>query len=226
MIFEPHPDSSHAHDWLLNELRTTLKATFVSEPINMATFGNLGEAIAYLVGYQNDFTDALAFTANAFDPMARISRPSIDILWINLGESPEHDWIAIQEVKTTSRHSLSIANDLNTDYEKLFGSDPRLTFQTRMNAVEIQLRLQRREDALADRIVTVTENAVSPVTSHRVTLVPTLVHESESGDAVVKLLAVRTSLFSLGWQARSILPWSIRLDNLEARIRQLARGEN
>ena len=73
-----------------------------------------------------------AHAANAWDPLSSISRPDIDIVWAYFGELPDGDWVALQEVKTTVTNSLSIADNLIEDYDKLFGENPKLTLRTRL----------------------------------------------------------------------------------------------
>ena len=85
-----------------------------------------------------------------------------------LGADPKEDWASLQEVKTTSGKDLSYADALVPDYEKLFGTNVRLTLQTRLQDIQARLEFGSRRRDLGDRVFRLAGN--SPQTSSRVRL--------------------------------------------------------
>ena len=141
MAWEPDPSANAAHATILGWLMGSVPSAFLTatEPVSNSVKGNLGEFIAYRIGSSFIFTNQIiADTANAADPLSRISRPDIDIVWLYFGKSASDDWAALQEVKTTGQSSLALADDLITDYDKLFGENLRLTLQTRLSVLKKQ----------------------------------------------------------------------------------------
>ena len=185
--------------------------------------GNLGEFIAYHIGRNHVLPQRMeAHAANAWDPLSSISRPDIDIVWAYFGELPDGDWVALQEVKTTVTNSLSIADNLIEDYDKLFGENPKLTLRTRLGGLKNRLDQQGRGH-LAPRLTEI-GGPPTPGGARGVRLVPTLVHDSAL-DSSTKMAAVRQGLIGKGWLPESIRCWSIQLDNINQRLTRLSRGQ-
>ena len=163
--------------------------------------GNLGEFIAYHIGRNHVLPQRMeAHAANAWDPLSSISRPDIDIVWAYFGELPDGDWVALQEVKTTVTNSLSIADNLIEDYDKLFGENPKLTLRTRLGGLKNRLDQQGRGD-LAPRLTEI-GGPPTPGGARGVRLVPTLVHDGAL-DSSTKMAAVRQGLIGKGWLPES-----------------------
>lgn len=217
------PNCQAAHDAILKWLRSHV-GTFLprNKALNTAIMGNLGETIAFVVGVQHDFSGHFCFAANAFDPLNRISRSFVDLVWLAFGKTTAEDVVFVQEVKTTVDSSLSLANELAADYYKLFGNDPALTLHTRLQAIKNELEYTLHRPKLCVRLSALAGK--SPETSAQVRLVPTLVHGAKSGKAQTKMTAVRAVLSSNGWPASSVTAWSIRLSALQRRLSRLAHG--
>ena len=213
-----------AHEWLLERFKNDLKIAFIATVINTAIKGNVGEASTLLIGIENDFKDLMPFAANAWGPTLAISRPEMDIVWVDLDEDTGADRIYLQEVKTTGREGLSIADGLVSDYRKLFWDDVTVTLQTRLQSIECKLRFEHKDVESAKRIGSIIEEIRSPQTAVGVYLVPTIFHGTNQRDAIIKLLAIRTSLESLGWPVAAIQPWTILLENIDSHIDRLAKG--
>ena len=218
------PDDEAAHQVLLAELRDTVNYFLgIDESPSNSIRGNLGEFIAYQVGRNHAHPQRMeAHAANAWDPLSSISRPDIDILWAYFGEPPDGDWVALQEVKTTVMNSLSIADNLIEDYDKLFGQDPKLTLRTRLGGLKNRLDQQGRGD-LAPRLTEI-GGPPTPGLARGVRLLPTIVHDGAL-DSSTKMAAVRQGLIGKGWFPESIKCWSIQLDNINQRLTRLSRGQ-
>lgn len=184
--------------------------------------GNLGEFIAYGIGKHHVAPpQARAFTANAFDPMSNHSRTDIDILWVDLSTNPAQGSVTIQEVKTTGATSLSLADDLIADYEKLFGQNLKLTLRTRLSALKNKMNQQGLGN-LTPRLTNI--GGPSPGQTSGVRLWPTLVHDA-SVNSYAKMAAVQGAIIGLGWPAGVVESWSIELDDLDLRLTRLSRGQ-
>ena len=110
------PDDDTAHRTLLRWLNSALTGRFLtpSESVSNTIRGNLGEFIAYRLGKEFVFTNVeIADAANAWDPLSKISRPDIDIVWLYFGCTEGDDWAALQEVKTTGNASLALADGVD-----------------------------------------------------------------------------------------------------------------
>ena len=95
-------------------------------------------------------------------------------MWLHLGSTQNSDWMALQEVKTTSDASLSLANDLTKDYQKLFAQSGRFTLQTRLNALKNKLE----EFGLGHHASRGSAfGALNARQANGIYLVPTLVHD-------------------------------------------------
>ena len=217
------PDYDQAHQTILDWLRPTVAAFLdPATPLSNRAKGNLGEFITYCIGkHYAHPTTALAYTANAWDPLGNMSRPGPDIKWLNLGQNPNEDWITIQEVKTTGDNSLALASDLITDYNKLFGQDLKLTLRTRLTHLKNRLDQEGRTE-MAPRITEL--GGPSPAQSHGVYLVPTLLHDALA-DSSTRMAAVRRAIIEQGWPAGNVECWSIQLETIDTRLNQISRGQ-
>ena len=186
--------------------------------------GNLGEFITYWVAHNNKvYSKCLKFLANAAEPLSAISQPNLDLTFVLFGELPSDDLIYIQEVKTTTSTSLSYADALVTDHEKLFGEDLALTLQSRIQVISFKFEHEHNRPDYAERVLNISNDA--PSKCARVRLVPTLVHEKNGTKPVTKLVEVRTAIAGKGWPASSIEPWSISLTDLKDRLKRLTWGQ-
>ena len=86
---------------------------------------------------------AAAYPANATRPFRPNSAIDFDIVWLDLADDPKDDAATLQEVKTTSGPSLGYADNLIDDYDKLFGTNPRLTLWTRLQDIKNKLEFER-----------------------------------------------------------------------------------
>ena len=186
--------------------------------------GNLGETICLCVGIWHAYGQCIPFPANAFNPLKRISHPDIDIVWINFGATDKDDLAILQEVKTTSDPSLQITRSLIADYDKLFGTNPSLTLQTRLGAIKTEIEFKLKRLDLSSRVNRLAGQ--SPRTSPKVRLVPSLVQELNDPDPTLKLLAVKQTVCGKGWQADSVSTWAVRLSDLDDRLHRLSEGKN
>jgi len=221
------PDCQAAHDATLCWLQENCP-TFCPTPSAADTIlkGNLGETIAFCVGYWYAFnpTHDRPFAANALNPFGGISKPDIDIVWIHFGETGDDDLAVLQEIKTTGDSSLSLADGLISDYDKLFGTDPRFTLHMRLQDIKNKIEYEHKRPDLCPRIGELAGQ--SPQTSPRVQLCPTLVHERLASDPQTKMLAIRETLCGKGWARRAVLPWTIGLFDLNDRLLRLAMGQH
>ena len=224
LAWEGDPDDDAAHQAILTWLQQAVTAGFLkqTEPLSNRVKGNIGEFIAYRIGKNYVFTNVkIAHAANAWDPLSEISRPDVDIVWLHFGSTEDDDWAAIQEVKTTGEASLRIADDLITDYKKLFGENLRLTLQTRLGALKNKLD-QQGQGHLSSRVTAL--GGPAPNQASGIRLVPTLLHDSAHNSSV-KMVAVRQALIGLGWSTSVVECWSIALGELDKRLIRLALGQ-
>ena len=221
--FEGDPDSNAGHRTVLVWLRRAAQSTFLKagQPFLPAIKGNLGEFIAYRVidAYRYP-SGALVFSANTATPLDHNSSTGVDIVWLYFGNSPNDDWAALQEVKTTGDSSLSLALELEDDYKKLFGENPRLTLQTRLGALKNELE-QQNQGHLAKRVTGL--GGPNAASCRGIELRPTLIHDAQHS-AAQRMEAVRVALVGLGWPAASVTCFTIALDDLDSRLFRLARG--
>ena len=184
--------------------------------------GNLGEFIAHGIGKTYAFANAqISPTANGGDPLSDISGPGLDIVWFHIGSTQNGDWMALQEVKTTSDASLRLADDLPKDYQKLFERNGRFTLQTRLNAFKNKLD----EFGLGHHASRVSAlGAPDARQANGIYLVPTLVHDQANG-ATTKLVAIRQTLLGQGWASTAVDCWSISLGDLDQRLLRLSHGQ-
>jgi hypothetical protein len=181
LVWRGSPDCQTGHDalleWLTENARPFREAADVRPDDNILR-GNLGESIAFCVSYWHDCRNHRVFATNALRPFRPKSDIDMDILWLSFGANPDHDFAIIQEVKTTSDIDLGYARALVDDYEKLFGTNIRLTIHTRLQDAKVTLRFHVGGTWGADLAQRVSSLAgQSPRTSPKLQLRPTLVHE-------------------------------------------------
>ena len=218
------PDDDAAHQTILRWLQQAVTSDFLRDTVSLSNRvkGNLGEFIAYRIGKSYVFTNVtIAHSANAWDPLSDISRPDLDIVWLHFGSSEVDDWAALQEVKTTGENSLGLANDLITDYGKLFGENLRLTLQTRLGALKNKLD-EQGQDELSSRVTALGGSA--PNRARGIRLIPTLLHDA-AHDSSTKMAAVRQALIGQGWATDAVECWSVALGEIDLRLSRLARGQ-
>ena len=218
------PDDLAAHQMILTKLRNAVNGHFLQgvSSLSNSVKGNLGEFVAYAIGNSYVFTNSeIAVTANAWDPLAAISRPDIDIIWLHFGSTEVGDWAALQEVKTTGQTSLQLADDLITDYDKLFGQNARVTLRTRLDALKFRLE-QMGNDQLAPRLTGL--GGPYPEECRGIRLVPTLIHDA-SQNSSTKMVAVRQSIIGRGWSGSVVDWWSVAIGDLDRRLVRLAQGQ-
>jgi hypothetical protein len=144
--------------------------------------------------------------------------------WIHFGETGDDDTAILQEVKTTGEPSLSLADGLISDYDKLFGTDPRFTLHMRLQGIKNAIEYEHKRPDLCPRVAELAGQ--SPQTSPRVLLFPTLVHERHASDPQTKMLAIRETLCGNGWARKAVQPWAIGFFDLNVRLLRLAMGQH
>lgn len=191
-----------------------------SDELTQIRAGNLGEYISFLIGKDFDFSHYQPVPANALNPLGPISKADLDIVWCYFGASDTEDLILLQEVKTTYSSDLEIRSKLITDYKKLFDTDPSQQLATRLMCLKNHFQYVLDQKHYLKRIDKL--QASTPAACQQIKIVPTLVHERIDAKPVEKLIAVRSSLIGLGWNEKSIIPWSISFEDFENRLIQIA----
>ena len=196
-----------------------------SHLISKSQKGNLGEFISYQIARTDYPTPPhRRFAGNGIKPLSKISGSGLDLAYLYFDAvNPKNDLLYIQEVKTTGAKSLGYFDELTSDYKKLFGVDPNLTLQSRIQ--DIQNFLEYGEDDLqsAERVGALKGN--SPIECVKIHLIPTGVSSKEAGDPSTKMMAVRSSICALGWTEDQVKPWSIVMSDLDDRLVRMARGQ-
>jgi len=217
------PSCQAAHEALLATLSTLGNFIPPTEELGTRRQGNLGEFISLQVALSSQLPHSRVFGSSAFDPLQNISSAGLDISYAYFDDHDEkNDLLYVQEVKTTGDISLSYANALIKDYEKLFGEDANLTLQTRTQAMAFRLETSEQRPDLATRLRRLA--ATQPLTCQHVRLIPTIVHELIGADPHKKLLAITSAIGALGWPKEQINGWSIGFQDLISRLDRLARG--
>jgi hypothetical protein len=105
------------HAYVLDALRQ-IRCAFVGAgvTITMIQTGNLGEFVAYCVGYKNAFSGYRCYAANAYEPLNTISRSGIDLIWVRFAKDEADDLVLLQEVKTTGGSDMAIHAGLVADH--------------------------------------------------------------------------------------------------------------
>jgi hypothetical protein len=186
-------------------------------------FGNLGEYLAYKLGQDGyaDVSSSYPFPANSQHPLNRLSGQFIDIVWIDFGEAPKDDWIALQEVKTTSVPSAGVVDGLADDYAKLFGPDMQLTLATRVGDIKRKLKQTVKRPDLATRLNRLVGTAPDSCTN--VWLLPSAVHP-DYARVPVRLAAMQDAIIAQGWAPDRVLTWEVAVPGLAAFLLALASG--
>jgi hypothetical protein len=222
-LWSGHPNCQAAHDSIiawLKERNIAFRET-ASLTDNILR-GNIGETITFYIALHNGYEPCHAYPANALRPFNPNSAIDFDIAWVYFGDNAKDDWAALQEVKTTSGKDLSYANALIPDYEKLFGTNIRLTLQTRLQDIQARLEFGSKRRDLGNRVFRLAGN--TPQTSSRVRLLPTMVHEKVGTAPDQKMLAVRETLIGMGWS--EVEAWAIGLSDLDQRLVRIATGKS
>lgn len=219
------PDCQAGHKFILEQLQQ-LGVVFLSSStsVNNSVAGNIGEFTAFRLALQDgSFKDYKPFPANALNPLSKISRNELDIVWIRFGQTSRDDLAVLQEVKTTANPNLAYADNLIADYDKLFGEDPQLTLHTRLWAIKNTLEFTMGLPHLCPRV---TELAgTRPENSPKIQLLPTVFHERNGSDPRRKMIAIRSTLCSKGWPTAAVKAWAIGLSELGSRLVRLATGQ-
>jgi hypothetical protein len=216
------PNCQNGHDYMRTWLRTHISpypVTWIDG--DTRTQGNLGEALAFCVAKFGQLDTYRPFVANAFAPFSGISRNEIDILWIGFGPTPADDRAIIQEVKTTFAQDLAYAKQLLPDYEKAFGVDPKVQFNTHLGKVKVELEMTHKRPDLAKRVNALT--ATTPANAKRIVCIPTLVHDLAGADPAGTLSAIKSAMLAKGWV--SVHPWSIALSEIKLRFPRIAQDQ-
>lgn len=229
VIWNGDPNCQAAHDAMLNWLRDTvdrfLSSTEAADGGNILR-GNLGESIAFCVSFWHDCGKYRAHAVNAWRPLSPQSAIDIDIVWICFAKKPKDDFAIVQEVKTTSGSTLSYANDLIADYEKLYGTNLDLTLRTRFKPLKKDFLFKvggPEGKRLSERLFALVGG--SPSTSPQIRLRPTLVHEMAGTNPQGKMTYIRNTLIGKGWTPALVEGWAIGLTDLDARLQRLATGK-
>lgn len=229
-VWSGDPDCQAAHNALLDWLKETCKPFRLPKDAkhdDNILRGNVGEAIAFCVSMWHDCKNYRAFATNATRPFRPKSDIDIDILWLSFGKKEAEDFAIVQEVKTTNGADLAYANTVVEDYEKLFGTNARLTLHTRLQDVKVDLKCKLSQDESKKYCPRVSKlGGQSPKTCGKIQLRPTLVHELTGTMPRPKMMAIRTTLLGKGWSADSVEGWAIGLTDLDARLIRLATGRN
>jgi hypothetical protein len=215
-----NPTCQEAHAAFLKWLKKNIRV-FVQPSKNLHTsvFGNLGESISLFIGKQ-EMPAMECFEVNATTPFKGISAPEIDLCWIHFDTDPLMDHVVFQEVKATAAVRLTYADSLLKDYGKLFGLNQQVTAAARINAIRAKLHMCQNRPAFADRLDSIV--GVSPQSSPRVHLLPTLIYDRKATGSVAKMNLIRTALASRGWA--NVSAWTVGMYELKKRFDRLARG--
>lgn len=172
----------------------------------------------------NSFPNAAQiFAPNAINPLNSASISGLDLTYLLFHDTDEKlDLAFIQEVKTTGGASLSYADNLITDYEKLFGTNINFTLQSRLQSISTSLEIERKRPDLVARVLKLA--GTTPKSCPQIKLFPTAVHELSGTTPVPKMLAIRQAIATQGWPVDSIVPWAVALMDLDERLIRLARG--
>lgn len=227
-LWEGHQDCDDAHEAILAEfLKFVETAQLVSanKKINKSQKGNIGEFICYRLGKIHYYSGSeyRSYPANAHFPLSRISKPEFDIVWILFAKNEKNDCMILQEVKTTGKANLAIANKLVEDYKKLFDTDPNFTLSSRIQAIKNALTEGEHRPDLARRLNKFL--ATKPQQCSNCIIVPSLVHEKKKANPKQKLSEIEPKLRALGWDQGKIRFVSVALTKLETRLLHIARGK-
>jgi hypothetical protein len=224
IVWNGEPDCQSGHQAILDEL-THIGAPFDPSYTELTNphKGNIGEFISMILGKRHRFASYRVYAANAFNPLSRISRSEMDLLWLFLGTTTADDLIILQEVKTTGSPEARLSQELITDYKKLFSTNTATTLNARLQGVKNNLEYQENRPDLCSRINKFL--AATPANCAKARIIPTLVHEKEKCDAVTRMLAIKATLEQEGWNYDNIEAWAIGLSDLDNRLLRLVKGQ-
>ena len=144
-IWSGRPNCQAGHDavlaWLGNLPGPFLSPGKVRGNDNILR-GNVGESVAFCVSFWHDCGNHRVWATNAVRPFRPKSDIDIDIVWLSFTEKVRDDFAIIQEVKTTNGTDLAYGNELIVDYDKLYGTNPKLTLHTRLQDIKVDLLLK------------------------------------------------------------------------------------
>ena len=223
------PDCLAFYKWLHAELAAaTLSWPPPAAKLAPGRRGNLGEFIVLQVFNEAGFDgpDYKVSTGGAATPLHGATHPGLDITVVYLDPQgiAANDRLYVIEVKTTGRVSLSYANALIDDYQKLLGGTKvSSSLAIRMNYVIGQLKaVHKLPKPLIQRAKNLFQ--VTPAQCAAVKLVPTLLHDRKYGDPVETMGAVAEEIHLLGWRADCIEPWSISISRLNLCLLHLSNN--
>lgn len=225
LLWTGNPDCQAAHSEILSFLTAHCQPfPQTAKKGDNILRGNIGETIVFCLGKSERFGhDCLGHFANALRPFSGKSNPELDLLWVHFGVTANDDWAVLQEVKTTAAKSITYANNLIDDFDKLFGTNARLTLHTRIQDFKNRLEFEQNRPAhLIQRANQLC--GTSPGACPRIRLLPTVVHDSQAEDVVETMLLVRETLSSKSWGG--VEPWAVGLSALDDRLVRLARGQS
>lgn len=225
LLWSGNPACQAAHSEILAFLTENCKPfpAITREGDNILR-GNVGETIVFCLGKSERFRDGcLGHFANALRPFSGKSNPELDLLWVHFGATARDDWAVLQEVKTTAAKSINYANNLIDDFDKLFGTNARLTLHTRIQDFKNRLEFEQNRPVDLIRRANLLCGPC-PAACPRIRLLPTVVHDLAAEDVVETMLLVRETLSSKNWN--DVEPWAVGLSSLDDRLVRLARGQS
>ena len=229
-IFVGNPDCRTFYTWVIDSLVELMHPGFGAPdpPLSSITtgqMGNLGEAITFLVGMTDRFSEepfvyALGSAMTPFNPSA-LTGVDITIVYLDPNGVIANDRLFIQEIKTTAASSLDYSKALIGDYQKLLDTTiPTLSLMSRVSALKCKLRWEHR--FTLDKLKRVEDLAqVTAAECTRVRLLPTLIHDRAS-DPVSALTYVMTEIQRQGWPAGCVEAWSISMSRLSESLVHMA----
>lgn len=229
-LFRGDPNCLAFYNWAHGKLQA---ATFAWPPpitaLKPGRQGNLGEFLTYQVAVEDGLGGIGHYPAlgGATTPLQDATQPGVDILIAYLdptGDSSK-DKLVLIEVKTTGGKDLAYSAALVEDCQKLLGDTAISTsLATRMNALTNHLMYVHKLDTgLIQRAQALFMPRPHDCTA--VKLVPTLVHDLGSTDAIETLDEVARQIEALGWLSSSIEPWSIAMNQLISGLIHLCNNE-
>lgn len=224
------PNCQDGHNEILRWFQSLEISFFESRPssLNSILKGNIGESIAYYIGRTYCFPQEQykGYKTNAHTPFNSISGTGIDIIWLFLAQNPSEVLFVLQELKTTtSEDSLSYANRLVDDYNKLFGENPNLTLQSRINKIKNELLDEDpQSQSLGNILRPFPSLADEPARATFIRLSPTLIYDNSQhslDDAVGQMASIIDELVTMGWERSRIDCVTISFSDLEDRFLRL-----
>ncbi len=227
--YEGNPDCASGYAWIQERLRELCTQWLsAGKTLGDRRKGNLGEFIAFhisrLAGHEGSGFHCIL--GNAHKPLSASSDPGLDIVFVYLDPSGDRtrDRLVIQEVKTTGSASLSYADALTEDHQKLQGADTNTNLLSRIQAIKGTLKYEfGLTQPMLDRVEAMGHPKAGKCS--QVVFLPTLVHEKRGAKPSAKLAQVKTDIAALGWPAGNIYPFSIALTKLNDGLLALARNQ-